>query len=292
MVRCRGAVSRSSAALSRVPCSSGITNRPAKVPSPLSYRVHQVSASARSASAFSWSDSCRSATSTETTSNIRRATCRSRFAFNGRPDRDPTPVAFATNSASAAANCSPLTPAGARSAARTITRTCSTRNRPAANASRVAGYVSCNRRANHNPPEATSRGSAVNRINHAVVSVSAVSSATRRASASAANASRHAATWDSNADSSAIASPSSCADSAAAGTDNPSPTARRACATHAAACPGARSWVIVIRQSLLDTDVRIQRTNAGRCGQTTSAPESDLRTKTQPRVRSWRSRDE
>ena len=146
------------------------------------------------------------------------------------------------------ASCSLVTPAGARSAALTITRTCSTRNRPAANASRVAGYVSCNCRASHNPPEATSRGSAVNRISHAVVSVSAVSSATRRTSASAANASRHAATWDSNADSSAIASPSSCADSTPAGTACPSTTARRACATHADGLPGARSWVIVTCQ--------------------------------------------
>ncbi len=109
------------------------------MPSPLSDKVHQVSTSARSASAFSWSDSCRSANSTETVSNIRRAACRSRFAFIGRPDRDPTPVAFATSAASAAASCSPVTPAGARSAALTITRTCSTRNNPAANASRVAG---------------------------------------------------------------------------------------------------------------------------------------------------------
>ena len=65
--------------------------------------------------------------------------------------------------------------------------------------------------------------------------MSAVSSATRRTSASAASASRHAATCDSNADSSAIASPNSCADSAPAGIDTPSPTARRACVTHAAA---------------------------------------------------------
>ena len=74
----------------------------------------------------------------ETTSNIRRATCRSRFAFIGRPDRDPTPVALATSPASAG-ELLDGDPGRGPSAALTITRTCSIRNNPAANASRVAG---------------------------------------------------------------------------------------------------------------------------------------------------------
>ena len=52
------------------------------------------------ASAFSWSDSCRSASSAETVSNIRRASLPQPFRVHRPTGRDPTPVALATSSAS------------------------------------------------------------------------------------------------------------------------------------------------------------------------------------------------
>ena len=183
--------------MSSCPCSSGMRNLPSNVPSPLSCRAKNVSASAVRASRPSRIASCRSARSRSSAANIRRAACRSRLASVGRPDLVPAPVARATSHSSAAATCQGAASPGACSAAWTITRTCSSRSSPAANASRVAAYLSRNSPAIRSPPAICSRVPPVSRANHASVPVSAVSSATRRRSASADNASRNAAARDS-----------------------------------------------------------------------------------------------
>ena len=121
--------------------------------------------------------------------------------------------------------------AGACSAAVTITRTCSTRTRPAANASRVAAYLVCNNPASHNPPAACSWVETVNRASQASVPVSPVCSATRRRSASAETSNRNAAARDSSRASSATTPPSASPVSPA----SPSTAASPARARHPAA---------------------------------------------------------
>ena len=86
------------------------------------------------------------------------------------PARSPWPPATPPPRAT----CSAVASTGACSAAFTITRTCSTRSAPAANASRVAAYLSCSSPASRNPPAACSRVDPVNRATHASVPVSAV----------------------------------------------------------------------------------------------------------------------
>ena len=144
-----------------------------------------------------------------------------------------------------------MTPFGARSAALTITRTCSMRSRPAANAARVASYFDCNNPASHTPPRATSRRSPVNRANHASVPVSAEPCATWRRSASAANANRHDTTCDSNAASSATACANRSSPHASAPSPAPCTTAARAAPTSSTACrPGSdRSCVTLMRHT-------------------------------------------
>jgi hypothetical protein len=140
--------------------------------------------------------------------NIRLAVCRSRFASVGRPVLVPWPVALATSHSSACRTWSAVASTGACSAALTITRTWSTRNRPATKASRVAAYFSWRSRAMRSPPAACSRVLPVSRASQASVPVSAVSSATRRRSASADNAHRNAAARDSTRASADTAAPS------------------------------------------------------------------------------------
>jgi hypothetical protein len=167
----------------------------------LSCRAKNVSASADRVSRPNKIASCRTARSWSMVANIRRAACRNRLAPNPRPDRVPAPVALATSHSSAAATCATVASAGACSAAFTIPRTWSTPSPPAANAARVAAYLSSNNAAIRNPPAACSRDVPVNRASHASVPVSAVASATRRRSASTDSPSRNAAARDSKTES-------------------------------------------------------------------------------------------
>ena len=125
---------------------------PAKVPSPLSCSARNVSASAVRASRPSRIASCRSARS---------------WSIVGEhpPRRLPQPLGIVGRArpgarsrrlgrratASAAATCSGVASTGACSAALTITRTCSSRSSPAANASRVAAYLSRSSRGDPQP---------------------------------------------------------------------------------------------------------------------------------------------
>ena len=215
-----------------------MVNRPEKVPSPLSCRLSQVSASACFSSPCSSPASCRSASSREIFSSIRRAAWRSRRAFI-------PPDALATSTASASARCAGVTAAGSRSADRTITRTWSTPIAPAANATRVAAYLSARSRASHSPPAITARVDPVSRAAHAPVSAAPAAAATARRSASASTASFNATTWDSNPANPTSASPSSPAPSDPTGTPAAVPTAARAAATSPGNTEG-RSWVTVM----------------------------------------------
>ena len=101
--------------------------------------------------------SCRSARSASMAANIRRAACRSRLASRPRPDRVPAPVALATSHSSAAATCTAVASTGACSAALHDHPDLLDPQLPGRERLPGRGVVSCNSRANRNPPAACSR---------------------------------------------------------------------------------------------------------------------------------------
>ncbi len=158
--------------------------------------------------------------------------------------RVPSPVPWATSHSSAIATCSGVAVAGICSAARTITRTCSTRSRPAANAARVAGYLDSSSRASHSPPAATSRVEPVSAATQASVPVAASRSASARRSASASSARRQDSTCACNATSPVIASATSPSDTDDSPTEAPEVTSSRAASTTGTGTAGAgNAWI-------------------------------------------------
>ena len=128
-------------------------------------------------------------------------------------------------------------PVGSCSAARTITRAWAWLIPPAANASRVAAYLSSSSRASQSPPAITPRVVPVRLAAHASVPVAPSRFANRRRSTSASRASLTAPTWFSSTDASATDAASSSSDNDTTGTPATDPTASRAAASPATTSP-------------------------------------------------------